>query len=194
MSTRPAGRPIGMQLTATGRAVGRAFDEALVEAGGSLSTWLVLMSLKRRPVASQRELAAAVGIQGATLTHHLNAMESAGLLTRRRDPANRRIHVVELTEHGEAAFQRMRAVAVAFDRRLRTGMDADDIERLSQLLGRLHDNIRVDGDAPDGPESADPAGPGRGTMARCAGEPLNQAPAPQALRPDGTRPTHEEQA
>ena len=36
------------------------------------------ISLKSGQLASQRELAEAVGIQGATLTHHLNAMESAG--------------------------------------------------------------------------------------------------------------------
>ena len=31
-------------------------------------------------------------------------MEADGLLTRRRDPANRRVHVVELTAAGDAAF------------------------------------------------------------------------------------------
>ncbi|GAA2756493.1 hypothetical protein GCM10009872_18530 [Actinopolymorpha rutila] len=79
-----------------------------------MATWQVLLALKTRPTANQRELAAAVGIQGATLTHHLN-----GLLTRRRDPANRRVHLVELTDEGEAAFRRLRDVAVAHDRRFR---------------------------------------------------------------------------
>ena len=45
----------------------RAFDEALVAAGGSLPVWLVLLNLKIRPRANQRELAAAVGIREATL-------------------------------------------------------------------------------------------------------------------------------
>jgi len=68
-------------------------------------------------------------------------MEAAGLLTRRRDPANRRVHVVELTERGEAAFHRMRDAAGAFDRRLRAGLDGDEIECLSRLLARLHANV-----------------------------------------------------
>ncbi|MGH3567596.1 MAG: MarR family winged helix-turn-helix transcriptional regulator [Pseudonocardia sp.] len=153
MSARLAGPPIGLQLTGAARAVHRAFDDALGAAGGSLPTWRVLMSLKGRPVANQRELAAAVGIQGATLTHHLNAMESAGLLTRRRDPANRRVHLVELTELGEAAFARMREAAVAFDRRLRTGLDADEVDRLSRLLGRLRANVTRSGSAPSPPDT-----------------------------------------
>ena len=53
--------------------------------------WLVLLNLKTRRLANQRELAEAVGIREATLTHHLNAMEAGGLITRRRDTANRRI-------------------------------------------------------------------------------------------------------
>ena len=69
-------------------------------AGGSGPMWLVLISLKTRPRASQRELADAVGIREATLTHHLNAMDTSGLITRRRDPENRRVHLVELTPAG----------------------------------------------------------------------------------------------
>lgn len=99
------------------------------------------MSLKARSVANQRELAAAVGIQGATLTQHLNTMESDGLLTRRRDPDNRRVHLVELTEKGEAAFFRMREAAITFDRQLRTGLADDDIAALERLLTCLHDNV-----------------------------------------------------
>src|SRR5246127_706506 len=101
---RPAHRPLGLHLTRISKTVSRPFDDTLAEAGGSLPVWLVLISLKSRPLASQRELAEAVGIQGATLTHHLDAMESAGLVTRRRDPANRRLHLVELTPAGEAAL------------------------------------------------------------------------------------------
>ena len=98
---RPAQQPLGLHLARVSRTVSRAFNDVLAEAGGSLPVWLVLISLKSGQLASQRELAEAVGVQGATLTHHLNAMESAGLVTRRRDPANRRLHLVELTQAGD---------------------------------------------------------------------------------------------
>jgi Transcriptional regulators len=141
MSRRPTGPPIGLQLATTARATSRAFDAALAAAGGSLPTWLVLMSLKSRPTANQRELAAAVGIGGATLTHHLNGMESDGLLTRRRDPANRRVHLVELTEQGDAAFHRLRDVAVAHDRRLRAGLADHELDLVRQVLSRMLSNV-----------------------------------------------------
>jgi MarR family transcriptional regulator for hemolysin len=140
---RPASTPIGLQLANAARLVSRAFDDALVEVGGSLPAWLVLLNVKIRPGANQRQLADAVGIREATLTHHLNAMEADGLLTRRRDENNRRVHVVELTDAGEAAFVRLRDGALAFDRRLRRGLTSAELTSLEGLLGRLRANVET---------------------------------------------------
>ena len=138
---RPSRPPIGLHLARTARSVSRAFDDALAEAGGSVPVWLVLISLKSQQVRNQRELAEAVGIREATLTHHLNAMDEQGLITRRRDPANRRVQVVELTEAGESAFEQMRGAATAFDQRLRSGLSGDEVSQLEALLGRLAANV-----------------------------------------------------
>jgi MarR family transcriptional regulator for hemolysin len=137
---RPARTPIGLQLTQTSRAVSRAFDDALAAAGGSLPVWLVLISLKSRSLASQRELAEVMGIREATLTHHLTSMEASGLISRRRDAANRRIQVVELTEAGEETFGRLASVALSFDKKLRRGISAAEVATLEDLLGRLGAN------------------------------------------------------
>jgi MarR family transcriptional regulator for hemolysin len=112
----------------------------MAAAGGSLPVWLVLLNIKTRQLANQRELADAVGIREATLTHHLNAMEADGLITRERHPTNRRIHVVELTEAGEAAFGRLLDAAVAFDQRLGHGFTDAELAGLGGLLDRLSGN------------------------------------------------------
>lgn len=137
----PARTPIGLHLTQAARSVSRAFDDALARAGGSLPVWLVLLNLKANPLGSQRAIAEAMGLSEATLTHHLNAMDNDGLITRRRDPANRRVHVLELTESGEAAFMRLRAAAVEFDRRLRHDITDEEIDGLHGLLDRLAANV-----------------------------------------------------
>ena len=90
--------PIGLRLSQTARAVERAFDEALGEAGGTLPVWLILLNLKIRKPASQREPAEAVRVREATLTHHLNAMDACGLVTRTCDAASRRVQVAAPTE------------------------------------------------------------------------------------------------
>jgi MarR family transcriptional regulator for hemolysin len=137
----PPHPPIGLALSRAGRAVSRAFDRRLAEAGGSLPVWLILLALKTRAVRSQSELAEAVGIRGATLSHHLDGMEADGLVTRRRDPASRRTSLVELTEAGTALFLRLREAAVAHDRRLRTGLSDADVAHLADLLDRLTANV-----------------------------------------------------
>ena len=154
--------PIGLRLNQVARTVGRAFDDALVEAGGSLPIWLILLNLKIRKPANQRELAGAVGVREATLTHHLNALDARGLVTRTRDADNRRIHVVELTEAGEAAFTRLAQAAAAFDARLRAGLEDADLDRLGELLVRLAANVGgAEGDgAPPWAGLAEQGGPG----------------------------------
>jgi MarR family transcriptional regulator for hemolysin len=137
----PSGPPIGLDLARTARTVSRAFDDALNAAGGSLPEWLVLISLKSNDLTSQRELAETVGIRGATLTHHLTAMEADGLISRRRDPADRRIQHVTLTPAGERAFRRMRRAAVGFDQQLRDGFSSKDITVFAGLLARLRVNV-----------------------------------------------------
>jgi len=138
---KPARTPLGLHLTRAARTVSRAFDDALAQAGGSIPVWLVLISLKSQQLRNQRELAEAVGIREATLTHHLNAMDEQGLITRRRDPANRRVHLVELTDAGEAAFERLRGAAGAFDKKLRAGFSDDEVAELETLLSRLAANV-----------------------------------------------------
>src|SRR5215475_8772112 len=136
----PFPMPIGLRLNQAARAVERAFDEALAQAGGTLPVWLILLNLKIRKPSNQQKLAEAVGVSEATLTHHLNAMDARGLVTRTRDAANRRVQVVALTEAGEAAFVRLRHAAIAFDAKLRAGLTDADLGTLSSLLGHLAAN------------------------------------------------------
>ena len=140
----PEDEPVGLHLARIAKAVSRAFDAALAEAGGSLPVWLILVSLKSEAHGTQRRLADAVGIEGPTLTHHLNKMEAAGLVTRRRDPDNRRVHQVELTGEGEAMFFALLRHVVAFDQRLRDGFDPGELSQLRQLLDRLAANTTTD--------------------------------------------------
>jgi MarR family transcriptional regulator for hemolysin len=136
--------PLGLQLTRTARTVSRAFDAALASAGGSLPQWLILVELKGRAHGNQRAIAEAVGVEGPTLTHHLNRMEAAGLITRRRHPDNRRIHQVELTPSGDVLFLSLLEKVGDFDERLRRGLTERDTAQLHRLLDRLATNATSD--------------------------------------------------
>jgi MarR family transcriptional regulator for hemolysin len=133
--------PIGLEVSRTGRVLSRAFDDALATVGGSLPVWLVLTNVKGAEHTRQRDIAGAIGLDDATLTHHLNRMERDGLVSRRRDPTNRRNQVVALTADGEALFQRMLATVIEFDARLRRGLRAAELAHVRTLLERLRANV-----------------------------------------------------
>ena len=139
---RPDGPPIGMQLAITSKLVGRAFNQALAASGGSVPVWLILSSLKGDRWRTQHDLARAVGIEGPTLTRHVDSLERDGLVTRRRDTGDRRAVRVELTEAGEALHAELLRAVIAFNRRLRRGLADDDIAQLRDLLDRLEANVR----------------------------------------------------
>jgi MarR family transcriptional regulator for hemolysin len=139
---RPRGIPIGLQLARTSKAVSRTFNDALAGAGGSLPVWLILSALRGGPPASQHELARAVGIEGPTLTRHLDQLEAAGLVERMRHPADRRAVQVEPTEAGLALHGALLEVVIAFNRRLTAGLGEAELERLRRALATLESNVR----------------------------------------------------
>jgi MarR family transcriptional regulator for hemolysin len=139
----PAGTPIGLQLAHSAKHVGRAFNDALAEVGGSVPTWFILTNLKGDEWRTQHELARALRIEGPTLTRHLDGLEEEGLVVRRRDPHDRRAVSVELTEAGRAKHAEMLRAVQAFNRRLLAGLNDGEINELRTLLGRLEQNVRA---------------------------------------------------
>ncbi len=136
----PREAPIGLLAAQVGRKVEEAFDVALVAVGGSRPAWLILLAIVSGAATTQAAIAEHVGITGATLVHHLDRLEQAGLVVRSVDPSDRRIRTLSLTVAGRQSFLNMRDAAAAFDARLRQGMSDAQAQTLRRLLTRLRDN------------------------------------------------------
>ena len=143
MPRAPAVPPLGLRLTRTARVSSQAFERAMAEAGGSASTWQVLLLVRAQEWGTQSRMAAAMGITGATLTHHLNALEAQGLVRRTREEGNRRVQHAELTAAGVALHDRLRTVAARHDRRLRSVLTDAEAERLGELLDKLRAGLET---------------------------------------------------
>jgi MarR family transcriptional regulator for hemolysin len=144
MDRPPVIPPIGLRLARTARVVTQAFERTMAEAGGSVSAWQVLLLVRSEQWGTQSKMAEAMGITGATLTHHLNGLESQGLVRRWREESNRRVQHVALTDEGEALFERLREVAVAHDARLRSHLSEDETAQLAELLEKLQAGVTAD--------------------------------------------------
>lgn len=152
--SRPGPLPLVPVMWQSVQRVMRAFDALMSEHGGSWQVWHILLALHQGTPATQRELAHAVGIREATLTHHLRGMEDSGLVVRTREETNRRVQRIEVTEAGETLYQELKSAAIAFDRTLRhaIGPEKADVTAFLDTIGRLAESVpdRGDGPVPEG--------------------------------------------
>jgi len=135
---------LSLLIGGVAKQLSRSFDDALATAGGSAPVWQVLRALTSGDHRTQADLATAIGVRQPTLTHHLDAMERAGLVSREREDANRRVQRVTVTESGRHLFLRLRRAAASFDGRLRAGLGDGDVAELRRLLDQLAENARPD--------------------------------------------------
>jgi MarR family transcriptional regulator for hemolysin len=138
---KPTRTPIGLQLARTSKRVSRAFADALSEAGGSVPMWLVLTNLQGQSWPAQHQLARALGIEGPTLTRHLDGLEDQGLVVRTRAPGDRRATLVEITEAGREKHAALLEAVIRFNHRLHAGFAEAEVEQLRGLLERLEQNV-----------------------------------------------------
>ncbi|MGN6870859.1 MAG: MarR family winged helix-turn-helix transcriptional regulator [Solirubrobacteraceae bacterium] len=108
--------------------------------------------LHERGALGQRELGQLMEIDPSILVTLLNPLEAEGLLSRRRDPLDRRRHLVTLTARGE---RRLAAAAQAqreAEDELFAGLNERQRDQLRVLLTALKDSLSNDCAGADAPE------------------------------------------
>jgi MarR family transcriptional regulator for hemolysin len=131
---------IGPQLRIAAKSARMLLERHLSQAGTSFGTWTVLAMLEGRGPMVQRVLATSLGIEGPTLTRHLERLEELGLIRRNRAGADRRYALVELTPAGQALCHELDAIARAANDQLLAGFSEDEITQLKTMLQRLTRN------------------------------------------------------
>ncbi len=90
---------------------------------------------------TQNELSALLGVSPPSVAVSVGRLERAGLLKREPDKDDRRRNRLSVTEKGQKALARFRAVCIKTDARLFSGFSAEERETLVSYLNRLTDNI-----------------------------------------------------
>lgn len=93
-------------LYACSREVVKQYKPFLDEINLTYTQYIAMMVLWERKSVSVKELGGALYLDSGTLTPLLKKMEAQGLITRRRDKADERSVIVELTEQGEQLKER----------------------------------------------------------------------------------------
>jgi DNA-binding MarR family transcriptional regulator len=97
----------------------------------------VLALLDEEPVETQAMIADALGYDRSHLVGVLDDLEARELIERRRDPADRRRHLVTLTPAGKDAVTRLRAIAKQVDDEFFEPLSVEERHELFVLLSRL---------------------------------------------------------
>jgi DNA-binding MarR family transcriptional regulator len=111
-------------------------------AAHGLETWEfdVLSALRRQGPPYQLSpgaLIRATLVTSGTMTNRIDRLEAAGLVSRRRDPEDKRGVLVQLTGNGLKAVDNAFAALLAGEEALLTGLDADQQHQLAGLLRTL---------------------------------------------------------
>lgn len=85
----------------------------------------------------QQALCESLGVDPSVLVGILNDLESGGLVERRRDPADRRRHIVAMTAKGERAAADVRDALAGVERDLFADLDPAEVTTLRGLLARV---------------------------------------------------------
>jgi MarR family transcriptional regulator, lower aerobic nicotinate degradation pathway regulator len=85
---------------------------------------------------SQREISDRLGLDASDVVGVIDILEQAGMVERRRDPDDRRRHAIVLTDHGQRAARRLKALMAGVEARVFAGLDPDERRRLIELLSR----------------------------------------------------------
>jgi DNA-binding MarR family transcriptional regulator len=115
----------------------RAKDQAMdayEEAGFSPYHHAVLALLEEEPRETQATIADALGYDRSHLVGLLDELEERGLIERRRDPTDRRRHLVKLTPEGKRALSRLRTIAKRIDDDFFAALDPEQRAALHELL------------------------------------------------------------
>jgi DNA-binding MarR family transcriptional regulator len=104
--------------------------------GMKLKEYFALRQLSDEGRMSQASLCSGLNVDANYMTLMLNDLEAAGWVERRRDPSDRRRHIVELTAEGSAAIERAEQAIDRMEDEILGPLSGEERATLRDLMAR----------------------------------------------------------
>ena len=117
------------------------FDQRARAWGMTRAQCVILMHLQKQPGLCQNEMAALCEVEPITVARLIDRLEASGLVERRADPSDRRVHRLHLQPEAEpilAEIGRYRQEVVSY---FQEGIAKDDWETARSVLMNIKDKI-----------------------------------------------------
>ena len=120
-----------------GRITMHRFTEALEPFGIRPRHVAALIELRDRGELTQQSLCGQLHLDPTNLVAILNELEDRGYATRRRDPADRRRHIVQVSAKGLKVIDKVTEVMDSVEDDLLADFDSDEREQVARLLAAI---------------------------------------------------------
>jgi len=111
-------------------------DDLLKPAGISAPQYTALTELRRHDGLSSAQLARSSFVTPQSMADVVTGLEQRGLITRRRNPANRRVLLISLTEAGQEVLGTYDDAVNALEERMLSGLTEGQRHKLDDYLHR----------------------------------------------------------
>ena len=121
------------------KALHRRSSEELL--GMRLKPYMALGYIRDHPGATQQELENALFMDANSVVLILNELEAAQFSIRKRDPQDRRRHIVEMTAAGRHAIERADKARESLEDEVLAPLSAEERNTLRKLVQRVLDGL-----------------------------------------------------
>ena len=132
---------LGFLLSDVARLIRRRFDDRARVVGATRAQWKTLFVLSRNEGLNQGSLADRLEVEPITLCRMIDRLEEAGLVERRRDPADRRAWRIYLTDAARPKIAQLQALADEMFDDILVGVSPAERERFTVTLNLIRDNL-----------------------------------------------------
>ncbi len=134
----PAPAQASVLIARIARVVRQRFEQVLTPLGLSQRDLVALSYLRGHGPTPQQLLAERLRLDASSMVCLLNALEESELVLRRRDRADRRRAIVQLSDKGEQVLHEVDDAVDVVEQEMLTGLDGEERSTLHRLLSRLH--------------------------------------------------------
>lgn len=120
------------------------FDQSARTWGMTRAQCVILIKLRCYPGLSQSELATLMEVEPITVGRLIDRLEAAGMVERRPDPSDRRMHRLHLLPAAEPILVKVDAFRSAAVATLRENIPADEWNTALKVLHRIKDTLLSD--------------------------------------------------
>lgn len=132
-------RSVGFLISQLGFFSSKRFSEALEPVGIGPREFLLLRFVAASAGQSQQALAERLGVPASRMVALVDDLEDQGLVERRPDPDDRRVRGLHLTKEGSETLARAAQVAIEYEQKLCSPLEADERDELIDLLQKIQE-------------------------------------------------------